>query len=76
MSKIEINGRGVDFSSIELGGVNVWDAPDYADTYVEKANYIDGEPLDDEALDLILDNYPDVVYDIIRDDYLGKYENV
>ena len=69
-----VNGRLVDVNSIVLGDVNHWDAPDYSDAYVESADYVNGQPLDDNALDLLLNEYPQIVYELIRDGYVSSYE--
>jgi len=44
-------GRAVDPNSIEVGGVDHRDYPDFADAYISAADYTDGTPLSNEELD-------------------------
>ena len=41
----------LNYSTIEVDGVNSWDYPDFSDAYVSYAEYTDGTPLDDNELD-------------------------
>jgi hypothetical protein len=42
---------GIDYSSIEIDGVDERDAPDFVDTYVSYAEWNDGIELTDEELE-------------------------
>lgn len=46
----EDTGRQVNWKSIEIGGVDASDYPDFADAYIEYAEYEDGTPLTDDEL--------------------------
>jgi len=48
----EIMGQvGIDYSSIEIDGIDERDAPDFVDTYVSYAEWNDGIELTDEELE-------------------------
>lgn len=40
-------------TSVELGGVEMYDYPDFCDAYVEYAEKLDGTPLSDAELDTL-----------------------
>jgi hypothetical protein len=42
---------GIDYSSIEIDGIDERDAPDFVDTYVSYAEWNDGIELTDEELE-------------------------
>ena len=46
----EDTGKEVNWNSIEIGGVDPNDYPDFADAFIEYAEYEDGTPLTDEEL--------------------------
>jgi len=51
-TKVLINNKQVDVSTIELDGIDFNDHPDYCDAYIDKAEFIDGIELTftDDAL--------------------------
>ena len=61
------NGKQVDVTTIEVGGVDPRDYPDFSDSYIESAQYSDGTDLSDEELDAFQDEYGDLVYQIVYD---------
>lgn len=69
---VKINGRAVEIATIEVAGIDHHDYPDYADAYVSHAQYADGTDLSDEELELLQDQYPDVVYDVISDSVITQ----
>lgn len=69
---VEINGRAVETATIEVAGIDHHDYPDYADAYVTGAQYADGEDLSDDDLELLQDQYPDVIYDVIAESAIGQ----
>jgi len=69
---VELNGRAVVVSTIQVSGVDHRDYPDYADAYVDSAQYTDGTDLSDEDLELLQDQHPDVVYDVIADSLIDQ----
>jgi hypothetical protein len=50
---MKINSLSIDYHSIELGGVDPSDYPDFCDAYVEYAEDTSGRPLTDEELEQI-----------------------
>lgn len=51
--------------NVVMGGVDTADYPDFADAYIESADY-KGREATEEELDIINDNY-DFVYDCLTD---------
>ena len=45
--------KQIDFSSIELDGIDHRDYPDYCDAFICYAEYTDSTPLNDDELELI-----------------------
>ena len=66
-NEIIINGKEVDSTSIEVDGVDPRDSPDFSDAYVSAAVFMDGTPLDDDELDQLNDNYPELIHDLAHD---------
>ena len=64
---IEINGKTVDNSSLELDGVDSKDHPDYADAYFSHGTFEDGTPLSDQELDQLTDEHGDLVNQMAHD---------
>ena len=56
---MNINGREVNTSTLEVEGVDPSDWPDFCMAYFSYAEFADGEPLTDIELDLLSDNYGD-----------------
>ena len=66
MQIIMFNNRPVDINSIEVGGIDTRDHPDYADAFFEYAEYHDGTPLSDDELDELRNENPELLYDMIN----------
>lgn len=64
---MELNGKGVDISSLSVDGVDSRDYPDFCDAYFEYATYVDGIELDDDELEVLRDTYPEVVHSLALD---------
>jgi len=62
---VAFNGKQIDVTTIEVGGVNPRDYPDFSDSYVEAAMYTDGTELSDEELAAFQEEYADMVYEIV-----------
>lgn len=62
---VKLNKRDVAVATIQVNGIDHSDYPDYANAYVDSAQYTDGTDLSFEELDQLQEQYPDVVYDII-----------
>ena len=64
---IAFNGKMVDPNSIQIAGVDTRDYPDFADAYVERAEYMDGTELSYDELDAFQEANPDVVHQAALD---------
>lgn len=62
----KLNFFEVDFSSIELDGIDHNDYPDYCDAFICYAETKNGQPLTDDQLD-ILNEDSDLVYNAVID---------
>jgi hypothetical protein len=65
-----VNGKQVDVASIEIDGIDRNDYPDFSDAYISAAQYTDGTPLDDKAVDQLNDMAYEWVNSKIHDDQL------
>jgi hypothetical protein len=52
---VRVGDRAVDMRSIELGGVDSRNYPDFSDAYIQAADYRDGTPLSDDELNELTD---------------------
>jgi hypothetical protein len=64
MQNIIINGRLVDYSSLEIEGIFRDDAPEFGEAYWSYGEFMDGSPLSELELYQVLDEFP-VPYDEI-----------
>jgi hypothetical protein len=58
---MELKGRKIQRSSLEVDGVDSTDYPDFCDAYFSYGEYDDGTKLTDEELEQLADEYGDVV---------------
>ena len=65
MNTIELNGRAIDVSSIEIDGIDTRDYPDFCDAYMASAEYKDGTPLTDDELDELMDKYDCLTHELV-----------
>lgn len=49
----KVYSKEIDYGTIEIDGIQEWDAPDYCDAYAASALYLDGEHAEEEDLDEI-----------------------
>lgn len=56
-NKIEINGKQVVRSSVEMEEVHLWDAPDFADAFASKAEFADGTSLTEAELETLTEKH-------------------
>lgn len=61
---IPFRGKMVDRYSIEIDGVDSSDYPDFADAYIERAQYTDGTELTSDELDDFGDEHGDIVSEL------------
>jgi hypothetical protein len=59
-----LNGKEVDRNSLEIDGVDTKDYPDFVDTYFSSATFMDGTALNDDQLDALSEDYPDVAQEM------------
>ena len=58
---IMINGKEVDYASLEIDGVDSSDYPDFSDAYFSSGYFTDGTEMSDEDLDDLADTYGELV---------------
>jgi hypothetical protein len=58
---IVINGKEVDYASLEIDGVDSSDYPDFSDAYFSSGYFTDGTQMSDEDLDQLADKYGELV---------------
>ena len=56
----------VDLASLQIGGIDTTDHPDYCDAYYESGQYLDGTPLPDDVLEKLKDLDPDLFYEMLN----------
>lgn len=66
-SNIEINGKKVDISSIEIEGIDKGDYPDFSDAYVASAQFEDGSELNEDELMELESSHGDTIHELIFD---------
>lgn len=54
----------VDFKSFEVENVSRNDYPDFCDAYIAYAEFKDGTPLNENEMEILHDEYSDVVYEV------------
>jgi hypothetical protein len=52
----EMTGKEIDYSTLEIDGIDYRDAPDFADAYFSDGYYTDGTQLSDQELDQLSDD--------------------
>lgn len=58
MTKMHLNGRPVDYTSLRVEGVCSADYPDFCDAYWDYGTYEDGTELTCEELEQLVSDYP------------------
>jgi hypothetical protein len=66
-SQTVINGKEVELKSLELDGVDMSDFPDFVDAYVVSGNFKDGTEMNDDEVDELNMDHPDVVQELVHD---------
>ena len=68
---MQLHGRTVE--DLEIDGVDPRDYPDFSDAYIASARWADtGEPLGDQELDLLNEQYPEVVGELAYEQCVGR----
>ena len=73
MEKIIIKGKEVKYTSLEVDGVCSWDYPEFCDAYVSGGEFINGEELTQEELEILEVEYSDLAYELAVDAYTNGY---
>lgn len=63
-------GKEVDYSTIEIDGIDMRDYPDFCDAYIAYAEYTDGTPLTDEELDTLTQEEGDLINSMIHENQM------
>ena len=74
--EISLRGRPVDINTIEIDGVDRRDHPDYADAYISYAEYTDGTELNEYELDMLNNEYGDLVNQMANDSYMDSWDDM
>lgn len=54
----------IDYTSLEIAGIDMRDYPDFCDAYIESGCTTDGRSLTDEELDVLSEDY-ELVYELV-----------
>ena len=68
--EIEVNGKLVNVRSIEIGGIDLADYPDFCDAYIEYAEFENGIPLNEMELNNLEEDYPELVHELAHDCFI------
>jgi len=60
-----VNNKAVDVYTIEIEGVIMSDFPDFCDSFVSYACFIDGKELSNSELDYLQDTYPHEIHKLL-----------
>jgi hypothetical protein len=66
-SRIIVNGKMVDPSTIEIDDIDMRDYPDFSDAHSVYAEFVDGTELTDEELEKLDDEHRDLIHELIFD---------
>ena len=66
---MKLNGRTI--KNAEVDGVEGDDNPDFCDAFFSYAEYEDGTPLDDDELEGLTYNYPEVINEAALENMTG-----
>jgi len=67
---MNLNGHEIKLSSLQVGGVDSSDYPDFCDAYFCYAEYTNGIELTDDELEQLTDKNGDVVHELAYDSLL------
>lgn len=66
-----INGKEVDMYSLEVGGVDYQDSPEFEEAYFEAGNFVDGTPLSSNELEQLTYERGDLVSELASEHMTG-----
>lgn len=69
-----IEGRAVNINTVVVDGIDSRDFPDFSDAFVLRAKFIDGSWLSNEQLELLADQYPEMLFEMAAENMMsGMY---
>lgn len=63
-------GKEIDYDTIEIEGIEMFDYPDFCDAYIASASYTDGTPLTDEELEKLTEEEGDLINSMIHENQM------
>ena len=69
---VMINGKEVDMGSLEVGGVDSRDYPDFSDAFISAGRFADGSKMSDDELDLFNSQYSDIAHERAHNSVQGE----
>ena len=70
--KIVINNTEILESTIEIEGVEGFDYPDFCDAFFSYAETTSGRMLDDDELNQLTDEYPELLNSMATEEFMTK----
>lgn len=70
---ITYNGRAIEEASLVVEGIDRKDYPDFCDAYFSYAEYTDGTEVSDEGLESLVNDYPELLSEMVFDSLQGNY---
>jgi len=65
--KEELQAKEVNHNSLEVDGIDHSDYPDYSDAYFSYGEYVDGIEMNDDELNKLGMENPDLLYDTVQE---------
>ena len=69
---VMINGKEVDMGSLEVGGVDSSDYPDFSDAFISAGKFTDGSKMSDDELDSFQNHHSDVAHELAHNSMQGE----
>lgn len=70
MNTLKLGNKKVYINSIEIDDIDTRDYPDFTDAYISYAEYTDGKKLNDNELEELQDEYPNMPNKLIHENQL------
>ena len=65
--KEELQAKEVNRNSLEVDGIDHSDYPDFSDAYFSYGEYMDGTEMNDDELNMLGMEDPDLLYDTVQE---------
>ena len=59
--------KEIDWSSVEIDGIDTRDYPDFCDVYISYAEFTDGTPLSDDEMEIATTQYSDKLWSLAHE---------